>query len=322
MDNDDTIIGTIWSRRQAMKRGLGALIGGGIVVNFLGCAGSSQPIAATVIHTPLLVTPALTEGPFFVDEKLNRSNLLAGTTRSAVINGAPLDLNLTILRLDNAGNAAPLTGAQVDVWHSDTAGIYSDENNPMNAEVTSGQRWLRGYQLVDTSGNVQFSTIVPGWYNGRTPHIHFKVRQFSPSKQQTAEFTSQFFFADEALDRIYAKPPYNARGRRNMLNTDDGIYSQPIKDGSAAGSHQLLALVPTTSQGYKTQFTIIVSDASLHDRSERGPGGPGFGPGGGRGGGPDGGPDGGPGFGPPPGGPGGGRPGPPPDDGGFGPPPM
>jgi protocatechuate 3,4-dioxygenase beta subunit len=313
MDNDDAIIGTIWSRRQAIKRGLGTLIGGGIAVNFIGCATSNPPIAAAAIQKPLVVTPALTEGPFFVDEKLNRSNLLAGTTRPAVINGTPLELNLSILRVDTAGNASPLVGAQVDVWHSDTAGIYSDENNPMNAEVTSGQRWLRGYQLVDGTGSAQFSTIVPGWYNGRTPHIHFKIRQFSQAKQQTAEFTSQFFFADDALDRIYARPPYNARGRRDMLNTDDGIFSQPLPDGSAAGSHQLLTLAPSAAGGYRTQFTIIVSDAALHDRSEHGPGGL-RGPGGGPDGGPDGGPNGGPGFGPPPG--------PPPDGGGFGPPPM
>jgi len=307
MDNDDAMIGTIWSRRQALRMGLGALVGGGMVASFIGCSTTDPSVS--VARQPLLVSPALTEGPFFVDEKLNRSNLLAGATRPAVINGAPLQLNLGVLKLDAAGNAAPLTGAQVDVWHCDTLGIYSDENNPMNAEITSGERWLRGYQLVDSTGAVRFSTIVPGWYNGRTPHIHFKVRQFSPAKQQTAEFTSQFFFADDTLGRVYAKSPYSAQGRRNMLNTDDGIYSERIKDGSLAGAHQLLPLTRAGGNGYSSQFTIVVSDASLQDGSGPERGGPRGGPDGGPGG-----PDGGPGF--------GGPPGPPPDDGGFGPPPM
>jgi dolichol-phosphate mannosyltransferase len=70
------------------------------------------------------------------------------------------------------------------------------------------------------------------------------VRQFSPSKKQTADFTSQFFFADDALDRIYAIAPYNARGQRTMRNGDDGIFSETLKDGSTAGSHQMLAPKP------------------------------------------------------------------------------
>ena len=276
MDNDDALIGTIWSRRRTLKAGLGALIGGGMASGLLSCVSATtgrQPASVSsasppVQSHPLIASPAMTEGPFFVDEKLNRTNLLAGTTRPAVVNGTPLQLNLNVLCLDAKGNAIPYSGAQIDVWHSDTAGIYSDEDDPINPEVTSGQRWLRGYQLIDTAGKATFSTVVPGWYEGRTPHIHFKVRQFSTAKQKTAEFTSQFFFDDKLLNQIYANAPYNKRGSRQMLNTDDGIYSERLKDGSLSGEHQLLSLVPI-GHGYSSEFTIVLTDASLHGHVPR-----------------------------------------------------
>ena len=292
VDNDDAMIGIIWSRRKTLKAGFGALLSGGIAASLFSCASKSSSTAATTTqtdaidlpaHEPLVASPALTEGPFFVDEKLNRSNLLAGTTRQTVVEGSPLLLNLKLLCLDARGNPVPLSGAQVDVWHSDAVGIYSDENYPMNPEVTSGQQWLRGYQLVDSAGMARFSTIVPGWYDGRTPHIHFKVRQFSSSKQQTAEFTSQLFFQDQTLNQVYTKSPYDSRGSRRMSNTDDGIYTERLKDGSYSGDHQLLRLVPA-ADGYTTQFTIVLTDASLHDGREQRNEGPDRGAGGGPGG--------------------------------------
>ncbi|WP_196760779.1 dioxygenase family protein, partial [Streptobacillus moniliformis] len=112
---------------------------------------------------------------------------------------------LTLYRLTN-GKFAPLSGATVDVWHADALGVYSDEDAPMNHENTAGQKWLRGFQVSDKNGLVTFQTIFPGWYRGRTTHIHFKVRE--TVKGQTKEFTSQLFFDDTLADTIFGKAPY------------------------------------------------------------------------------------------------------------------
>ena len=110
----------------------------------------------------------------------------------------------------------------VDVWHCDAAGVYSGVSDP--GFDTSSQQFLRGYQVTDRSGRAQFTTIYPGWYPGRTIHIHFKVRT-NATGGQAYEFTSQLFF-DEALnDQVLAQPPYAARGQRNTFNSEDNIYN-------------------------------------------------------------------------------------------------
>jgi protocatechuate 3,4-dioxygenase beta subunit len=108
-----------------------------------------------------VLTPELTVGPYFVDEKLNRSDLTTNTTDTNVLNATPLTLTMTIMEYASSGCSA-LVGAQVDVWHADAAGIYSDES----VENTTGQTFLRGYQITDSNGAVTFKTVVPGWYSG------------------------------------------------------------------------------------------------------------------------------------------------------------
>lgn len=266
------MIGRMLTRRDALRlagvSGLGlAFLGGfGRIVR---AADQTQPANA-----PLLVSPALTEGPFFVDEKLNRSDLVGDTKRPSVKNGLPLLLAFTVHKLAGK-DYAPMKDTHVDVWHADTSGVYSDEGGGMNAQDTSGQTWLRGYQVTDANGAVNFKTIVPGWYDGRTPHIHFKVRSFSTAGQSTAEFTSQLFFHDEDLDKIYTQAPYNSRGKRGFTNADDGIYSEQESDGTTAGSHLTLELKKTPDgKALTTQFAIVLTDSSLHGQKRgRGPGG-------------------------------------------------
>src|SRR5262249_47377991 len=143
-------------------------------------SGSSTNTSST---TSVVVTPAETEGPYFVDENLNRSDLTSNTTDANVLNAVPLTLQLKVYRV-NGSAITPLTGAHVDVWHADANGVYSDEQ----ALNTAGQTFLRGYQVTDSSGAVQFTTIYPGWYRGRTVHIHFKVRTYAASGSKTYEF--------------------------------------------------------------------------------------------------------------------------------------
>ena len=81
-------------------------------------------------------------------------------------------LTLSIYVVDTENDCAALEGAQVDIWHCNAYGVYSD----IAAESTTGQNWLRGYQLTDSNGLATFTTIIPGWYEGRTTHIHLRVR--------------------------------------------------------------------------------------------------------------------------------------------------
>src|SRR5439155_14057363 len=92
--------------------------------------------------------------------------------------GLPLYLTVSCSVLAN-GIASPLAGAQIDIWHCNGAGAYSDEAAGMGNPNTVGLKYLRGYQTTAARGIVQFTTIYPGWYTSRTAHIHARVRTYS-----------------------------------------------------------------------------------------------------------------------------------------------
>jgi protocatechuate 3,4-dioxygenase beta subunit len=163
-----------------------------------------------------VLTAALTEGPFFVDEKLNRSDIRTDPVTGAVSTGIPLALTFNVSRVANSA-CTPLTGAYLDVWHCDSGGVYSDVSG-------SSQKFLRGYQLTDANGVAAFATIYPGWYRGRAVHIHFKLRLYAGSTQ-SYEFTSQFFFDDTLTDSVYTQNPYASHSTRTTRNANDGIYN-------------------------------------------------------------------------------------------------
>jgi protocatechuate 3,4-dioxygenase beta subunit len=193
----------------------------------LGCAGdgvTGTPTDTTGTTTPTtpssscVVTAALTEGPYFVDEKLNRSDIRSDPTTGAVSAGVPLELTFNVSRF--ASNACtPLTGAYLDVWHCDSAGTSSDVSGS-----GSSRKFLRGYQITDANGVARFVTVYPGWYQGRAVHVHFKLRLFAGTAK-TYEFTSQFFFDEALTSQVHAQSPYNSKGTRNVVNGRDGIYN-------------------------------------------------------------------------------------------------
>jgi protocatechuate 3,4-dioxygenase beta subunit len=240
-------------RRRAI--GLLGTLGAGTVT---GCGNGSSSSADEPSATPTpgvrpmptpgaldcVVTPAETEGPYFVDEKLNRSDIRVDPATGAISDGLPLRLDLNVMRREGA-SCAPLAGAVVDVWHCDAAGVYSDVNDP--GFVTVGRKFLRGYQVTDAQGKVEFMTIYPGWYQGRTVHIHFKIRS-DPAAQRGYEFTSQLYFDDAVTDRVHAQPPYAARGVRTLRNDGDGIYRQ--------GGSQLMVQLTPDGAGYLGTFDV------------------------------------------------------------------
>lgn len=208
-------------------------------------AATTEPTSAAVATLPsCIVSPELTEGPYFVDEQLDRSDIRTDPSDGSVVEGVPLELVLRISQVGSNG-CAPLTAAQVDVWHCDALGVYSDVSDP--GFETAGQQFLRGYQRTDPDGVVRFITIYPGWYEGRAVHIHFKVRS-SAGAEQSYEFTSQFFFDDELSDTVFFDEPYASKGERGTRNDNDGIYQD---DGE-----QLLLALSETAEGYSTTFDI------------------------------------------------------------------
>lgn len=271
MEDDDRPVGRVLSRREVL-----ALLGGGSAI-FLGAmhalaaenvylpiianggvtptatlvptavAGTTTPTptaTATSALTPTpsptsicVVRPEMTVGPYFVDEKLNRADIRGDRT------GTELQLTLRVYSVGSS--CTPLVGAFVDIWHCDAAGLYSD----VAAEGTAGQTFLRGYQVTDSNGVVNFTTIYPGWYTSRAVHIHFKIRDALTTNPTQYHFISQFFFNETLTTQVHAQAPYAAKGTRDTLNSTDNIYQ------NSGGSQMVLPVVQNGSV-YQATFDI------------------------------------------------------------------
>jgi protocatechuate 3,4-dioxygenase beta subunit len=218
MDNDDVLIGRLLGRREAMKL-LGAGGAGALGGWRLAAAEQSVPAAAATC----VVRPELTEGPYFIDGTLARSDIRADTSTGAVRQGVPLALTFAVSQLA-AGRCAPLAGALVHLWQCDAVGVYSGVADPRTRSGNPKDNALRGIQTTDAEGRAKFTTIYPGWYRGRAVHIHFKIRTQRTSGAY--EYTSQLFFPEALNDEIHGREPYASHGRRDTLNQRDGIYRQ------------------------------------------------------------------------------------------------
>jgi protocatechuate 3,4-dioxygenase beta subunit len=246
-----------------------------------GAAAAALPFAGRV---PLLgqssceaiASPSLTEGPYFVDEDLNRADIRNDPADGSTRAGVPLVLRINVSKLMNC-NRVPLTGAYVDIWHCDAAGLYSN----VAQQSTVGKRFLRGYLPTDRHGNVEFITVYPGWYQGRAVHIHSKIRMFD-GEDQTYEFTSQFFFDETVTDDVYSSATaYQRATSRDTRNTNDGIFNGASSLGgitSNSGSHLMLNLT-RKSEWVEAQGSLLC-DLALGSSPDQAPGG-GRGPGGG-----------------------------------------
>lgn len=212
---------------------------------------------ATVAAPACVVRPEVTEGPYYVDVDLVRSDIRTDSTSGTAQTGAPLVLTFNVSQVSDS-SCAPLEGATVEIWHCNAEGAYSGVSDP--GFDTTDQNWLRGAQLTDANGIATFTTIYPGWYSGRCVHIHFKV---SPS--ENAVFTSQLFFDEAFTDQVFTQEPYAAKGQRDTLNSTDSIYQD------------LLLLNATASgDGYAATFDIGIDPSNI-GTGETGGGGPGGG---------------------------------------------
>jgi protocatechuate 3,4-dioxygenase beta subunit len=203
-----------------------------------------QSIADAATTPACVARPEQTEGPYFVDEKLNRADIRSDPSDGSIRPGVPLRLAFQVSRI-NGSSCAPMSGARVDIWQCDALGVYSDVRDP-HAD-TRGKKFLRGYQVTNTSGAAEFVTIYPGWYPGRAVHIHFKIRTDSSSRR-ALEFTSQLYFDESITDEIYKQAPYNAKGRRSTTNENDF--------GFRRGGKQLMPALTKDAHGYAAKFDI------------------------------------------------------------------
>ncbi|MFG2296957.1 intradiol ring-cleavage dioxygenase [Streptomyces sp. NPDC048603] len=175
----------------------------------------------------VLVTSA-SPGPYYSGPGKLRSDITEGQA------GVPLRLDLTVVGVKSG--CRPLSGATVDVWQADAQGEYS----------TGRATHLRGTQVTDADGRCVIRTIVPGWYAGLAPHIHFKVRPDSRN-----ETTSVFYLPEEVLRQVYARQPYARRKAPKDPNGRDDRYR-------SAGAGMTLTLAPDGS-GYRAAYTVGIA---------------------------------------------------------------
>lgn len=208
MNDDDRSTGRLLNRRDA----LGALAA--VAASF------ALPGASRAQERPACVArPEQTEGPFFVDTGLARSDIRVDTRTAVAEPGVALQLAFRVSRLDSTG-CRPLVDAHVELWQCNARGVYSGVRDPR--ADTRGSDFLRGYQTTDASGMARFTTVYPGWYPGRAVHLHFLIRSGRGMRRE--EFASQLYFDDALSDRVLARAPYAERGARTVRNAGDFIY--------------------------------------------------------------------------------------------------
>lgn len=201
---------------------------------------------AGLISTDVCLLQAeVTEGPFYLDPDLVRSEIAEGRP------GLPMVLRLQVVRAD----CSPVAEARVDVWHCDAGGLYSGVTN-MGAADTTGQTFLRGTQMTGADGVAAFRTVFPGWYRGRAVHIHYKV-----FLDAATVLTGQVFFDDALSDAIYAEhDAYDGRGPRDRRNAGDGI-------AQAAGTAAVARLDLDAPDGEAVAALVVGIDAGARSGS-------------------------------------------------------
>jgi protocatechuate 3,4-dioxygenase beta subunit len=236
------------NRREALEA-LGGFAG--MMALTIGCGDSaSSPVSpsssATTTATSsstCAVTPSETEGPY--PDKTGMINNSAFFRRDVTEGkpGLPLTLVLTVVNANSACSA--IANADVEIWHCDAAGNYSEYSQP--GFDGTGQTFLRGLQTTESSGQVTFTTIYPGWYAGRATHIHVDV-----FVNRALVKTTQVAFPESTTAEVYSSGVYASKGRNPTSNASDNVFS----DGTQL---ELATLTGNTSSGYTASLTIGVS---------------------------------------------------------------
>lgn len=205
-----------------------------------GSSGSSSSGSCTVTATE-------TAGPYPTKSPSSyvRSDITDGQA------GVPLTVKITILNTNNSCSA--LSGALVDIWHCTAVGYYSEyKDGPGGSYATvdyTSSHFLRGRQTTDSSGLVTFTSIFPGWYSGRAPHIHAHIYNSSG----TSLLITQIAFPTDVCNTVYTTASdYVAHGTQDTANTADQVFSDSL-------SQELATVTGSVSAGYTLTHTIYVA---------------------------------------------------------------
>jgi len=213
--------------RQLNRRDLLVSLGSSGILALAGSyGGRTRPVFAQATCT---LTPQQTEGPYWFDARQVRRDITEGKP------GIPLRL---LLRVVSASTCLPIPNALAEIWHCDAAGIYSG----YSAQGTAGQTFLRGIQTSDPDGIVEFQTIYPGWYRGRTTHIHFKVHLGN----QTL-VTAQLYFAESISSTIYTRFRHTVREALRTPPTPGTVSIVTVATNSWSRCSQMVAATSAPS---------------------------------------------------------------------------
>ncbi len=228
----------MFSRKMERRKALKALGGAGIGLAF-GCGNTASSPSSTSTATTrstnasCAVTPTETIGPFPSLTDLFRSDIRETKTGAV--------LTLTIKVVNASASCAPVANANVEIWHVDAAGNYSQYGSQ------ASQTYLRGIQTTNASGEVVFTTIYPGWYQGRATHIHLEVTVGGRSVKAT-----QIAFPEAVNNAVHASGVYASRGSNPQTNLSDGIFADSL-------SSELVTPTGSPSSGYAATFQVGIS---------------------------------------------------------------
>ena len=247
------------NRRDLLRGGMAALALGALQLRLPAPAGAQDTASPTA--DLCLMTPELTEGPYYLDTDLLREDVTEGTP------GLPLRLQVLVA---DSQACTPLTNAAVDIWHCDAQGFYSGVaarpgGGASDTPAVDSGTFLHGIQLTGDDGVAEFTTIYPGWYTGRTVHIHMKVH-IDGNVEDAATYdgghvshTGQLFFDDAVSDEVYGTTEAYA-GREDSQRTrndQDNILGDHLDEPGF-----LVSLSPLdendSSQGFLGVITIGV----------------------------------------------------------------
>ena len=222
-------------RRRALFGVLGAA--GAAVAAACGSSSPTSPLTedggTTSTNTQCAVTPSETAGPFPSRADFFRSDIREGKSGSL--------LTLTIKVVNVNGGCAPVSGAEVEIWHVDAAGDYSQYG------AQTAATFLRGIQTTNVNGEVTFTTIYPGWYQGRATHIHAEVTRSGQSVKVT-----QIAFPESINNTVHSSGVYASRGTNPMSNLSDGIFADSL-------ASELVTPSGSPASGYSATFQIGIN---------------------------------------------------------------
>lgn len=259
----------ITSRRASLKV-LGFLGAGAGVAVVAGCATGTGTTATpssvadasstTAGSGACTVTPSETGGPFpadgsngngsggeanvLDDDGIVRADIRSDLDGSNTQGGVPMTLKVNV----QDSGCSPLANAAVYVWHCNREGEYSAYNSAMIGGDFSSHTWLRGVQVTDADGNVEFTTILPGRYQGRAFHIHYEVYADDSFGQKL--LTSQMAMDDDLANQLFTDAGYSDALRNDTSNSRDGVFGDGV-------SHQLLTVTGDVESGLVAEATVV-----------------------------------------------------------------